>query len=368
MKKTTIFLIALLLSSGMQLRAQESFSFTWQTDSGKIQIRALTGTNNIHVNWGDGTEQLYSGNGDTSVRLEKDYGGEPDNYQVTITATEINTHFRLLNISENNVFELNISDLELLAELYCDNNQLTILEICSPVLLSLNCSDNQLKELSMCELDAIDFEIPNLFYSFNNALTLSNLYTVSRQFIDALGIIERDFKIGTQYWESQNIELNEPFSLAGEMVLGGVNTKFSVMQNGIEIIEDIDYQIDFETETITFFREGIFEVMMSNDAIISAEDYPALVIVMFYVGDVSVKENDKSLLSIYPNPTNGKLYIKSEKPIRNIQLYDLNGRLLQSCSGVNQTETELDISGFANGVYLLQVDGVTSKLIMKNEK
>lgn len=58
-------------------------------------------------------------------------------------------------------------------------------------------------------------------------------------------------------------------------------------------------------------------------------------------------------LSIFPNPTNGLIFIQSENnnDLQQIQLCDITGKiLLRQNSSKNST---LDISSFANGVYHL---------------
>ncbi len=58
----------------------------------------------------------------------------------------------------------------------------------------------------------------------------------------------------------------------------------------------------------------------------------------------------------YPNPTNGTVnFVISDKQIRNLEVYDLSGRLvfskLFSSNGVSQSTIQIDISDFATGYY-----------------
>lgn len=71
-------------------------------------------------------------------------------------------------------------------------------------------------------------------------------------------------------------------------------------------------------------------------------------------------------LKVYPNPTEGALRItNNESPIKLLQLFDLNGRLLYEKDHVGTTEYTIDISGFMHGVYILNVDGKSVKIIKK---
>lgn len=64
-------------------------------------------------------------------------------------------------------------------------------------------------------------------------------------------------------------------------------------------------------------------------------------------------EIDKSI-SVYPNPTKGNVTIKCHNNIQSVQLYDVQGRLLQT-NLVNENQTIIDISGQSSGVYFLKI-------------
>ena len=59
---------------------------------------------------------------------------------------------------------------------------------------------------------------------------------------------------------------------------------------------------------------------------------------------------------IYPNPTEGKLYIKNPSTDKfSYQIYTINGRLISSRQHITGATTELDLSGLAKGMYLINV-------------
>jgi hypothetical protein len=62
-----------------------------------------------------------------------------------------------------------------------------------------------------------------------------------------------------------------------------------------------------------------------------------------------------SLLSIYPNPVNEVVQIKSKINIKSIELYDIQGRLLQT-QLVNSFSTELNLLQRANGMYFIKIN------------
>ncbi|MCJ8315380.1 MAG: T9SS type A sorting domain-containing protein, partial [Pseudomonadales bacterium] len=55
----------------------------------------------------------------------------------------------------------------------------------------------------------------------------------------------------------------------------------------------------------------------------------------------------------YPNPTSGPLTIEIEGEIKELFLSDMNGKLLERFQINNQTKTEIDISRYPDGLYLI---------------
>ena len=64
-------------------------------------------------------------------------------------------------------------------------------------------------------------------------------------------------------------------------------------------------------------------------------------------------ETDASI-SVYPNPSNGNVNINCNNNIKSVQLFDVQGRLLET-DLINQTNTVIDISGKSKGVYFLKI-------------
>jgi len=79
-------------------------------------------------------------------------------------------------------------------------------------------------------------------------------------------------------------------------------------------------------------------------------------------------EEDNKALQIYPNPSSDIVTVKSQYNISSIEVYDLNGRLLQS-KYVEAFETNLSLQSLPKGIYLIKVMGqevsYTRKLILK---
>ncbi|MDR3705400.1 MAG: T9SS type A sorting domain-containing protein [Paludibacteraceae bacterium] len=67
--------------------------------------------------------------------------------------------------------------------------------------------------------------------------------------------------------------------------------------------------------------------------------------------------------SFYPNPANNSFYINIGNKSEEVNIFDMKGNkvLSQLATG----STTIDISAFANGVYMVEVNGIQNKLIKK---
>ena len=73
--------------------------------------------------------------------------------------------------------------------------------------------------------------------------------------------------------------------------------------------------------------------------------------------------NVQRSVSVYPNPVTSSIYIQGEGNEQlQIQLMDMNGKLILS-KMLSNSENQLDLSAFANGVYLLKVYDTQNQFI-----
>ncbi|MEN0081821.1 T9SS type A sorting domain-containing protein, partial [Flavobacterium lindanitolerans] len=59
---------------------------------------------------------------------------------------------------------------------------------------------------------------------------------------------------------------------------------------------------------------------------------------------------NKKEIVVYPNPSNGKFLIKAETENINVVINDLAGRTVS-----NQIGTTIDLSGYPQGIYLMNI-------------
>ncbi|ASK30562.1 hypothetical protein CEY12_10775 [Chryseobacterium sp. T16E-39] len=70
---------------------------------------------------------------------------------------------------------------------------------------------------------------------------------------------------------------------------------------------------------------------------------------------LSVHEEKASKFEFYPNPVGNIAFLQSEKVIKNITIYTMDGRKLKTIPDFNARNGKIDFSAFTNGNYILSV-------------
>jgi len=121
---------------------------------------------------------------------------------------------------------------------------------------------------------------------------------------------------------------------------------------------DENTSVDDRSAILTFSGAGVFSQTASID---QKGAFPAAII--------NRAENQQ--LTIYPNPTSDKIFLKSSSAINSevlISLFDGSGKLLYSRSIdkiLSDESIEIDISSFNPGVYILQLNHSNSFIVKK---
>ena len=86
------------------------------------------------------------------------------------------------------------------------------------------------------------------------------------------------------------------------------------------------------------------------------------------ITDLDDAVSDANGIEIYPNPTDGLLYIRSNSTISKVVVTDLTGKVVMDVYG-GSDEVELDLSSYAQGIYVLNIvtdnDVLVEKVVLK---
>jgi len=90
-----------------------------------------------------------------------------------------------------------------------------------------------------------------------------------------------------------------------------------------------------------------------------------------FVAPVGIEEHliEEDGLSIYPNPSNGQVFVESNEGIQSIQLFSMNGQLIRNQTLNNLKNFSLDLSSLNEGLYFMRLqtakgDWKVKKLIL----
>lgn len=77
---------------------------------------------------------------------------------------------------------------------------------------------------------------------------------------------------------------------------------------------------------------------------------------LFQQGSLSINENSlESSINVFPNPSNGTFNVNSDTPIDLIEIYSLDGKLIQTLKTDNENLSPIKINNLTNGTYLLKI-------------
>ena len=110
---------------------------------------------------------------------------------------------------------------------------------------------------------------------------------------------------------------------------------------------------------VGFDEEGSHYFTVVNDC--QYIDSPHSEAFEFEIIDDAIEEHENKF-EIYPNPVDDVLYIKSDNNIEEINIYNIVGIKVATING-QQTTVNIDMSGFNSGVYFVEVDGKTFRII-----
>jgi len=318
----------------------------------------------------------------------------PNSDSSIIISTTGDIVLTLLDVSESDIAELNVSQAIHLTMLGCQNNSLTALDVSNnTALIALNCSDNNITALNVsnntaleeleCELNqltALDVSnntaLVRLGCGYNKltALDISNNTALELLMCSNNHLPRFDISSNTAlkwlYAESQQIEVP---------ILPGATTFRNPLFYNTLTGEDT---VQIEGEWY-FYQD---EISKTKDTMAFITNLPAIVEygnafdgIITFVSGTSIVETQSlaSSVQVYPNPAQNELTIEngetefgvSQLRIESVAIFDICGKLLNNYQLSNgNSQSKIDISHLANGIYLIKVktaQGETVKKIVK---
>jgi len=209
--------------------------------------------------------------------------------------------------------------------------------------------------------------------------TADNGYEIDQVLIDN---INYPSAVANGFYTFSNVTANHSihvtFSLLGAVkytITASAGANGTITPNGTISVTEGNNQAFTFTANSNYEIDQVLIDNVNNPAAVTAGSYTFVNVTANHSIAVSFKEtvgivtitNDELRITIYPNPTDGKLTIRNEESeVRNVEIYDIYGKNLTPLTS-HPSPLILDISHLANGMYFLKVDGKVFKVIKSSE-
>lgn len=192
--------------------------------------------------------------------------------------------------------------------------------------------------------------VPLSSLSEGNKLTVLNYETGKSESYPVKTIIKQD--------EAASFIITASSNPGGRISPEGSITVAQGESQSFEIIEDKGYSIDevlVDGVSVGAMSSYLFSDVIANHTIIAK----------FKQLSDGITEVGTSRLMVYPNPViTGEIFIDNGgQALKDIQLFDVTGRLLHEKKNLNNTTTSIDVTNLPNGIYFLKVGNNNVKIL-----
>jgi len=133
----------------------------------------------------------------------------------------------------------------------------------------------------------------------------------------------------------------------------------------LDLLKDEYEFVDFTEDTFYTYEcqgNGLYRFVVTTVYEDCESGYSNVASVLIH----SIDENDKNnIIRIFPNPASDMIRLESSVRMSRLCLHDCSGRMLQCHELQNQIQTNLDVSSYEPGIYLLRVDTEEGRFVRK---
>lgn len=285
----------------------------------------------------------------------------------------------VLECQNNQLAELDVTQNTKLTDLFVSNNFLTELDLSrNPELSEFHGSYNY---FTFFDFATYNKKMWHLYLDHNllEGIVLTDLVieTVDIRYNElTFSTIPFDFMRKDYYFAPQDtVDLGKfpadgTLDLTSEYMLDtdGSHSFFEwQIQSGSEWVETDDVIVMDETGLFVFDKDA--EGNRYRCVITNNNPFRCVLTMEYYVDIVEPTSSESGAasaieVSVYPNPVSDELHISAVEPMRNIRLFDMNGRVVYQQS-LNDAEHSIDMESYPAGMYFLDVDGLLRKKVVK---
>jgi endonuclease/exonuclease/phosphatase family metal-dependent hydrolase len=100
------------------------------------------------------------------------------------------------------------------------------------------------------------------------------------------------------------------------------------------------------------------------EALFNCSDHLPVTLQMTVYSQLDVEENEAAGFEVYPNPTDGTLFVKTWYDTDDLSTYRIINLMGQTLMTGEVTQT-IDVAGLPTGIYVIQVNGMTRKFVKR---
>ncbi len=172
-----------------------------------------------------------------------------------------------------------------------------------------------------------------------------------------------DLEFGIQAREAFDSSLEVPMGFS-TLIEANIEYSISIANlEGVNLAEATVYLIDNQENTITNLSEQAYSFTADKGT------YNNRFVLLFESRVLGVADNQLETIAIYPNPSQGEIYIASPQAVvTSARIFDIRGRLINQVVFNNPTEYKLDVSNLESAVYFVRIiteNGTITKRIIK---
>lgn len=173
-----------------------------------------------------------------------------------------------------------------------------------------------------------------------------------------------DAMLGTSNWTTSGGDFitDATHSLSMDNTTGS-----KVFSSTSTLVEDVQNWIDGTNSNYGWILIGD-ESTSNTTRRFGSKDQDVAPVLSITYATLNIHEFEAKNVSIYPNPsTTGRYTVTSKNNMKDITVYDMHGKLLKTViTDQLSTHYELDITDFANGMYVLKVFDANGNSTAKN--
>lgn len=126
-----------------------------------------------------------------------------------------------------------------------------------------------------------------------------------------------------------------------------------------QILKAGNYKVENVPDGTYAYSASLGEETVTGNVTVNGADVTEKVQFKHVANESNLKE---TMERVYPNPTDGKLHIDVVEGAKEINLYDISGRMVRRINRVPAGVIEMDLTDCHSGIYLLMIDGKAFKI------